>query len=166
MGQFESPTNRFFPDWWEKESGIERQYIGRQTPGQKSIVGWMRLRKQCVLTRSVGRGLKPQDVHSHHPEAASNLQAYIVTIQKCKQIHPICSSYILRHNIQRCYRQIHCCDLLCGRQYFKFASGTKHTLYRSNSLLQHSPSCRPVFVMTDRSDRNDVRMILPNYTCH
>jgi len=54
----------------------------QQTRGQKGFVGRMGLRKQCFLTRGVGRGLKPQDVHSHYPEAALNLKMYIVTIQR------------------------------------------------------------------------------------
>jgi hypothetical protein len=55
--------------------------IIKQTRGQKGIVGQMELRKQCVLTRRVGRGFKPQDVHSHHPEAALKLKMYIAIIQ-------------------------------------------------------------------------------------
>ena len=50
--------------------------------GQKGFVWRMGLRKQCILTLRVGRGLKPPDVHSHNPEAALNLNMYIVTIRR------------------------------------------------------------------------------------
>jgi hypothetical protein len=53
--------------------------ITQQTGGQKGIVGPMGLPKYYVLTRRVGRGLKPQDAH---PGAALNYKMYKVTIQR------------------------------------------------------------------------------------
>jgi hypothetical protein len=56
--------------------------ITQHTGGQKGIVGRMGLPKHGLLIRRVGRGIKPQDAHSHHPEAALNHKMYMVTIQR------------------------------------------------------------------------------------
>lgn len=107
----------------------------------------MGLRNQCVLTRGVGRSLKPQDVHGHHPEAALYRKMYVVTIQNVQANSPNLSQLQSAPQYTAFYRQMNCCDLLRGHIS---NSPPDLSIYRSKNILENRPFRRPVFVMTDR----------------